>query len=136
KINQFIQEGKLELLEGTYSTLRYFISNGLFQRDVDLEHPLQVVERLSNQLVRLAVVDETITHSALLRERASFTAVGGKSAIPHAESSTVTRSTVTIAILIDPLNWGNELVSVVFLLAISEEDRQLTRYLLRNLSLK
>src|SRR5699024_8716039 len=31
KINQFIQEGKSELLEGTYSTLRYFISNGLFQ---------------------------------------------------------------------------------------------------------
>src|SRR5699024_9216550 len=55
KINQFIQEGKSELLEGTYSTLRYFISNGLFQRDVDLEHPFQVVERLSNQLVRLAV---------------------------------------------------------------------------------
>lgn len=134
KINQFIQEGKSELLEGTYSTLRYFISNGLFQRDVDLEHPFQVVERLSNQLVRLAVVDETFTHSALLRERASFTAVGGKIAIPHAEPSTVKRSTVSMAILKEPLNWGNELVSVVFLLAISEEDRHLTRYLLKEIS--
>src|SRR5699024_12331565 len=101
-----IKEGKSELLEGTYSTLRYFISNGLFQRDVDLEHPFQVVERLSNQLVRLAVVDETFTHSALLRERASCTAGAGNIAIPHAEPYTVKRSTVSMAILNEPQNSG------------------------------
>src|SRR5699024_9618271 len=87
-------------------------------------------ERLSNQLVRLAVVDETFTHSALLREMASFTAVGGKIAIPHADPSTVKSSTVSMAILKEALNWGNELVSVVLLLAISEVDLQLIRSLL------
>src|SRR5699024_11727375 len=73
-----------------YTTLfrSHFMNEGLFQKNIGLEHSFEIVERLANQLVRLAVVDESFTHSALLRERASSTSIGGKIAIPHAQPET------------------------------------------------
>src|SRR5699024_5006280 len=134
KLNQFIQEAKQGHSSTDYPTLHQFISNGLFQKNIDLDHPFEIVERLANQLVRLGFVDESFTHNALLRERASFTSIGGKIAIPHAQPSTVKKSTVSMAVLKKPMEWGLEMVSIVLLLAISEEDRQLTQDLLKEIS--
>jgi len=134
KLNQFIQEGKKGYSSTNYPTLHQFITNGLFQKNMDLEHPFEIVERLANQFVRLGIVDESFTHSALLRERASFTSIGGKIAIPHAKPTAVKKSTLSMAILKNPVQWGNEFVSIVFLLAISEKDKHVTQALLKEIS--
>lgn len=99
-----------------------------------MEHPFQVVERLSEQLVHLQLVEEAFTHSALIRERTSYTAIGGAIAIPHAKPATVRQSTVSMAILKEAMEWGSEQVSIVFLLAINEEDLEVTEDLLKEIS--
>lgn len=134
KLNQFVQEGKQEVKSSRYPVLHQFIKNGLFQKDLQLTHPFEVVERLANQLVRLNLVEESFTHHVLLRERASFTSIGGKIAIPHAQPRTVKQSTVLMAVLKEPIEWGQEMVSLVFLLAINEVDRQMTPDLLKEIS--
>ncbi|MBU5468326.1 BglG family transcription antiterminator [Virgibacillus sp. MSJ-26] len=134
KLNHFIQNKKQDTKITNYPTLHHFMNEGLFQKNIDLEHPFEIVERLANQLVRLAVVDESFTHNVLLRERTSSTSIGGKIAIPHAQPETVKKSTLSVAILKKPTEWGSEMVSIVFLLAISVEDRQLTQDLLKEIS--
>lgn len=134
KVQQFIQEKKSESISSRYPALLHFITNGLFQKRIDLEHPFKVVERLADQLIRLDFVEEGFTHSALIRERTSFTSIGGKIAIPHAQPATVKRSTVSMAILKEPIEWGLEVVSIVFLLAISEKDRKMTQELLKEIA--
>jgi len=134
KLNHFIQEDQQASKAIEYPTLHHFISNGLFQKDIDLDHPYKVVERLANQLVRLAVVDESFIQSIMHREKTSYTSIGGKIAIPHAQPSTVKKSTLSMAILKKPIQWGLEKVSIIFVLAINEEDRQMTRDLLKEIS--
>lgn len=133
KLNQFIQEDQKDSKTHTYPILHRFISNGLFQKDIDLDHPYQVVERLAYQLVRLAVVDESFIQSIMHREKTSYTSIGGKIAIPHAQPSTVKESTLSMAILKKPIQWGREMVSIIFVLAINEEDRRMTRGLLKEI---
>src|SRR5699024_2624054 len=97
-------------------------------------HSFEIIERLSTQLLRLDLIDPAFVHQALLRERSSSTAIGGKIAIPHAPPRLVKQTTLSIGLLKNPIAWGNEQVSLVFLLPISEKDRHLTRRLLKELS--
>lgn len=134
KLNQFLQaKADFSKLEN-YDQLKNLVKDGLFQKAVNLTHPFEIIERLSTQLVRLDFIDSQFTHQALLRERSSSTAIGGKIAIPHAPPHLVHQTTVSIGVLKQPIIWGNEQVSLVFLLAISEADRHLTRRLLKELS--
>ncbi|UOR11427.1 BglG family transcription antiterminator [Halobacillus amylolyticus] len=102
--------------------------------DVKLEHRFEVVEMLANGLVEKERVTEAFPHNALVRERSSATSIGGGVAIPHAHPEEVQRSTVALAILHKPLEWGSEQVSIVFLLAMTKEDKTMTKTLIQTIS--
>ncbi|MFD1020978.1 BglG family transcription antiterminator [Thalassobacillus hwangdonensis] len=97
-------------------------------------HRFKVVEMLANGLMEMGRVTSKFPHSALARERSSATSMGGGIAIPHAPTEEVHRSTVAMAVLDEPLEWGTEHVSVVFLLAIAKEDQQLTKPLIQSIA--
>lgn len=136
KLNQFIQEKvkQKETASNDFPVIQQQIESGLFQRDVQLDHPFQIVERLARQLFLRGAVGESFIHEAVSRERMSFTAIGGGIAIPHAQPSTVRETTISFALLKKPITWGTELVSIVFLIAVTEEDRYLTKHLLKEIS--
>lgn len=90
-------------------------------------HSFKVVERLGNVLFQKGFVNETFTHNALVRERKSATSIGGGVAIPHGNPEMVYQSAIAVAVLKKPIEWGSELVSVVFMLAITNQDRKLNR---------
>lgn len=56
--------------------------------------------------------------SVIKRERAANTAIGGEVAIPHGDMSFTNESKIVVAVLDEPINWGDEKVDVVFLLNI------------------
>lgn len=136
KLNQFIQEKikQTETAVNDFPVIQEQIKNGLFQRDVQLDHPFQIVERLARQLFLRGAVEESFIHEAVSRERMSFTAIGGGIAIPHAQPSTVKETTISFALLKRPIEWGTEMVSIVCLIAVTEEDRYLTKNLLKEIS--
>jgi len=91
---------------------------------LDKGHRYEVVEMLATTLVNKGYVRQEFIHSAVNRERKSATAIGGGVAIPHGNPSVVQRSAIAAAIMKEPIEWGDERVSLVFLLAISKENHR------------
>lgn len=133
KLNQWLKKDFKMTEKQSFPVLHDFLSKGFFQKDVKLEHPFEIVERLASQLVQLDIVEAAFIHSALLRERASATSIGGKIAIPHAEPGTVKESKLMVATTSHEIEWGREWVSIVFLFAIKPEDRLMTKDLIKDI---
>lgn len=103
--------------------LSTFLTEELVFLDVELEHRYEIVEFLATALFNKGLVDREFIYSAVNRERISATAIGGGIAIPHGNPALVETSRIAAAILKKPIEWGNEKVSLVFLLAISKENQ-------------
>ncbi|MDU5950195.1 MAG: PTS sugar transporter subunit IIA, partial [Paenibacillus macerans] len=74
-------------------------------------------------------------HQALLRERVSATTIGGGIAIPHGDPKLIRSSQIAVATLKEPLDWDQEKVSVVFMLALDHRDQDSMKKLFQRLSL-
>ncbi|SET46995.1 activator of the mannose operon, transcriptional antiterminator [Salinibacillus kushneri] len=82
----------------------------------------------------LFVKARKIIHKILLREKTSPTSIGGGVALPHAQPELVKKSVVGIATLKEPIEWGTEKVSIVFLMAIGKQDQRHLRSLMQTIS--
>jgi len=123
KLNQFIDKLKQQRTRRIQSSgFASMLSEELVFVDVNYEHRYEVVEMLANALYKKGYAEKEFIHSAVSRERMSATSIGGAVAIPHGNPSFIRKSAIAVAILKKPLNWGNESVSVVFLLAVSKKD--------------
>ncbi|MFC4025156.1 BglG family transcription antiterminator [Oceanobacillus longus] len=128
KLNRFFDElENKKALSRKASGLMKLVERENIHLQVKQEHRFEIVEMLGNALYKKRYVEQAFTHSALIRERTSATSIGGGIAIPHGQPDLITKSTISIAVLEKPLEWGHEVVSVVFLIAISNEDHQQTR---------
>ena len=128
KLNQFLTAMDNKQFKSSDEKVLTQLSRGdLIHLHVRKEHPFQVIEMLGNVLYEKGFVNKEFIHSALLRERKSSTSIGGSISIPHGSPTMVNQSAIAIALLKEPLNWGNEQVSLVFMLAISTQDPKLNR---------
>ncbi|MBM7573562.1 BglG family transcription antiterminator [Aquibacillus albus] len=128
KLNQFVED--LEHKQGgsgEETQLSSLIRGDLVHLDVDKEHPFEVVEMLGDVLFQKGFICKEFVHSALVREGKSATSIGGSIAIPHGNPSMVNQSAIAVAVLKKPVEWGTEQVSIVFMLAISNDDKGLNR---------
>ncbi|MBO1910321.1 PTS sugar transporter subunit IIA, partial [Microvirga sp. 3-52] len=101
---------------------------------IDLEHRYEVVEMLATALYKRGYVQEEFIHTAVLRERTSATSIGSSIAIPHGNPSGILHSGIAVAILKQPIEWGVDKVSLVFLLAVVDEETKVTKSLFNELS--
>lgn len=125
KVGKFIKEvesGRTN--ENKVSPLVSMVEKETVFLQVEKEHRYEVVEMLANALYVHGYVDQTYTHSALLREKLSATSIGSGIAIPHGKPEGIKKPAIAVAVLAHPLEWGNEMVSLVFLLAISNEHKK------------
>lgn len=81
---------------------------------------------------------EAYKQSVLKREEEFSTAVGYAIAIPHGSSEDVQESFVAVATLDTPMQWGEELVKMIFMIGVPESKRtkehlQILAWLSRNL---
>lgn len=136
RLNQFFRslESNADTRKIDASSLLPLLDKQCIFLHVQLEHRYEVVEMLADALKNEEKVSKKFAHNALLRERASATAIGGGIAIPHARPDTVKQSAIAVAIMEKPLEWGNEMVSVVFLLAIAENEQAVTREVMQYIS--
>lgn len=135
RLQVFIEESRMNGANAQdYTTLLHFIHNDSIFLQVDLEHRYQVVEMLANSLYEQGFVKKEFIHNAILRERTSATAIGSSIAIPHGEPTGILHSGIAVAALKQPMDWGNEKVSLVFLLAVADEKPQVTKKLFNELS--
>ena len=123
KLSQFVEELKHKNTGlHNQNVLSQFLTEDLLFFHVEQEHRYEVVEMLATALFKKGCVSKEFIHSAVNRERKSATAIGGGIAIPHGNPSMVQRSAVATAIMKEPLEWGNEKVSLAFMLSLSKEN--------------
>lgn len=120
--------------QNDYSTLLHFIDEDSIFLQVDLEHRYEVVEMLATSLYHNGFVKESYIRDVVIRERTSATSIGSSIAIPHGNPSGILRSSIAVASLKKPLEWGSEQVSLIFLLAVVDEGKETTKNLFNQLS--
>lgn len=123
KVSSFVEElehSKTDCLGR--SAFTPFLQEDLVFFNVKREHRYEMVETMAWALHKQGYVSKEYIHSAVDRERKSATAIGGGVAIPHGNPETVKQSVLAVAVLDKPMEWGNEQVSLIFMLAIAKQD--------------
>ncbi|MGG6309406.1 BglG family transcription antiterminator [Paenibacillus macerans] len=137
KIADFI--GKLEQESGhserSGSILLRYTRPSLVFPHIQTSHRYELIELLADRLCEQGCVDPDYAHQALLRERISSTTIGGGIAIPHGDPKLILTSQIAIATLKEPLDWQEEKVSVVFMLALAPQEQENMKKLFQRLSL-
>jgi len=117
------------------SVLQMYTSPSLIFPHVKVDHRYELIEMLANELYTQGFVEQDYAHQALLRERLSSTSIGGGIAIPHGDPNLIRESRIAVATLKEPLDWKEENVSVVFMLALGPGDQEHLKKLFQRLSL-
>ncbi|PLR95937.1 BglG family transcription antiterminator [Bacillus sp. T33-2] len=123
KLNRFIGELKVKNPVKGQGGLSAFMSGDLMFFGIEKEHRYEAVELLAMELFHNGFVKKEFVHNALGRERKSATAIGGGVAIPHGDPSLILKPALAVAVLNKPLDWGNEQVSLVFMIAMTKDHQ-------------
>ncbi|GAA0592271.1 mannose transport/utilization transcriptional regulator ManR [Virgibacillus siamensis] len=136
QLNRFLQSMDDETVteQHALTAIEQLLDEEAIYINVDLEHRFEIVELLAHNLYDKGYVNKSFIHSSLVRERSASTEIGGGIAIPHANPESVKQSVISIAILKEPIEWGEQFVSIVFLLAISKTDQHKARSLMQTIA--
>lgn len=135
KITDFLERLEEHPLEAAASFMQIYTKPALIFSQVEVSHRFEIIEHLANCLYAEGYVEQDYAHQALLRERVSSTTIGGGIAIPHGDPKLVKQSQIAIATLKEPLEWEQEKVSIVFMLALRNDEQENTKKLFHRLSL-
>ncbi|WP_103653269.1 BglG family transcription antiterminator [Bacillus thuringiensis] len=100
----------------------------------EVEHRYELIERLARSLYEKGYVEKEYVESAIARDRMSATTIGAGVAIPHGSPKLIKQSAIAVATLKEPLDWGIEKVSLVFMLAVKSDGKEVTKQLFHELS--
>ncbi len=106
----------------------------LFVRDDRVGSREEAIGVLCEALRRAGVVDGDYVRAVLEREQRSATSFGGEVAIPHAVGLQAARTRVAVLACDRGIPWGSERVRLVFLVALSPDERAVFRDLLEDLT--
>ena len=87
----------------------------------------EVIHIMCQKMYQGERVDKSFEHATFEREKMAYTSFYYGYAIPHALNCTAIKSTIGVAILKKPIQWGEYEVRLVLLLAMREEDRDLLK---------
>ncbi|WP_459501911.1 BglG family transcription antiterminator [Bacillus sp. C1] len=100
----------------------------------EIKHPYELIEKLAHALHSKGYVEKEYAEHAIIREKMSATTIGAGIAIPHANPKFIKESAIAIATLKEPVDWGQEKVSLVFMLAVKSDGQEVTKRLFHELS--
>ncbi|KXY68729.1 BglG family transcription antiterminator [Bacillus paranthracis] len=100
----------------------------------EVEHRYELIEKLARSLYEKGYVEKEYIENAIARDRMSATTIGAGVAIPHGSPKLIQESVIAVATLKEPLDWGVEKVSLVFMLAVKSDGKEVTKQLFHELS--
>ena len=90
----------------------------LFLLKPEVENKDQLITMMVKKLEEKGDVTPNYLQSVFDRERATTTSIGRGVAIPHGNMTEVNEPKIVVAILDKPISWHDDMVDVVFLLAV------------------
>lgn len=117
KINSLrkTESGNIKLL------LKYLDDDFLFW-NYEFKNKKECLKFLITKYLDKKIVTEEFEASIIHRESQGVTSMNTGVAMPHAAPSTVLKTTISILTLMKPINWDNNAVNVIVMLAVAEED--------------
>ncbi|MFB2585604.1 BglG family transcription antiterminator [Herbiconiux liukaitaii] len=103
--------------------LQYF-DERLYWSNLDAASEPEMIRTLGRAMVGLRLIDESYVEGAIERERMSSTAFSDTIAVPHAMTMSATRTAIAIVVNETPMQWGENRVNVIALIAFSESGRR------------
>jgi len=135
-IQPFLTEGDIDRIRQTISRVRrlrrraqikddllQFFDESLFLRNFHVSDEVTMIRALGERMISHGVIDQTYVDGAIERELMSSTAFTDNLAVPHAMAMTATQTTISIVVNDTPMEWGENRVSVVALIAFSAAGR-------------
>lgn len=118
----------------TFPTLQQFIIKECVNLEPQPLSRMEVIERMAKQLVDSGYVEEGFVESALSREWQSSTYIGGGIAIPHGNTRYIRKPGIAVSRFVPPIEWGDDSVTYVFMLAINLSVREKVEQLFAEIS--
>lgn len=82
----------------------------------------EILHFMAEELERRGYVKEGYTHTVLEREKRASTSIGKGIALPHGKPALIQSSVISCVTLKEPIKWGNDEVSLIFLFALQKEE--------------
>ncbi len=109
----------------------YQISNlvrpEFYFNDLDCKTSEETINFLCDRLTEGGIIDSNFKKAVLKRESLSPTSFVNALAIPHAFGTVAKQSTIAVAHLKNPIQWGSFEVRLVMLIAIDGEDQRMIK---------
>ncbi|GMB01156.1 BglG family transcription antiterminator [Pelosinus sp. IPA-1] len=93
----------------------------------------ELIFEICDSLEDKQYVTSEFKESVLLRENMMSTEVGRGIVIPHGDANKVKQSCISLTVLQHPMRWKKEKVEFIFMLCITEQDMENSKYIFRNL---
>ncbi len=107
--------------------IKCLILEDYYYYNLDCDTYEEVITRMCDRMYEGGRVDETFKKSTFDREKMAYTSFSYGYAIPHALNYSAIQSTMSIAILKKPVQWGDYQVHLVLLLAIRDDEKELLK---------
>lgn len=121
KINLLMNKKKNEKLRNNLIKL---FSKDLFYKNINADTDETIIQFLANEAYQKGYTSSSFLEDVLNRERLSSTAFGNV-AVPHSLENNGNRSFISVCLFDKPINWNNSQVSIVALLGLHEDSKDL-----------
>ena len=103
--------------------LLLYFDEELFLRNAEAANEVEMIRSLGHLMVERGIIDESYVEGAIERELLSSTAFTDTIAVPHAMVMSATKTSIAIAVNETPMQWGENRVNVIALIAFSSSGR-------------
>lgn len=127
--------GLIQEEHSTHSNINYkdIFKEELFFTNMTFHNKQEIMEYMTNEMMKKGYIDETVKQSIFKREMISTTEMGGLIAIPHAMLNDIENFAVSVMVMQKPILWEKQKVQVIFLLNIPKKDYQVWEYVFKTL---
>jgi activator of the mannose operon, transcriptional antiterminator len=135
RLEQWLKQEK-QLVKRPYeeSVLLKYTNPFLVSLQLEETNKHEIIKKVASTLYSKGYVEKEYIESTMIRERMSTTTIGAGIAIPHGHPSLIKQSAIGIVTLKEPVQWGTEKVSLVFLLAVRNEEQKEVKQLFSEIS--
>ncbi|TFD80962.1 transcription antiterminator [Cryobacterium fucosi] len=136
-IQPFLTEGDIERVRKAASRIRrmrrrahlkddllQFFDESLFSHNFYAADESAMIRALGERMLMQGTIGQDYIDGAIERELMSSTAFTDNLAVPHSMSMTANRTSIAVVVNDSPMDWGENRVNVVALVAFSKEGRR------------
>lgn len=131
-INNFLVDHVSEQKQ-YYQHLGKIIDETVVHVQLDFDNKDDVLSYLCDELHKHHYVSENYKESVFRREKIMATDLGNNIAIPHGSEKEIIKSKIVIATLKKPILWNQHQVQIIFMIAMSMKEPQVTKNTLKDL---